>query len=59
MSTSARPSAQRPVRAMPIEYLSCLLITYQRQEGMDVDDGRGHDSDPESEEGNELFEVGY
>jgi hypothetical protein len=44
---------------MPIEYLSCLLITYQRQEGMDVDDGRGRDSDPESEEGDELFEVGY
>ncbi|KAN0129862.1 hypothetical protein V8E53_012334 [Lactarius tabidus] len=28
-----------------------------RQEGMDVDDGRGRDSDPESEEGNELFEM--
>ncbi|KAN0129110.1 hypothetical protein V8E53_013106 [Lactarius tabidus] len=27
-----------------------------RQEGMDVDDGRGRDSDPESEEGDELFE---
>ncbi|KAN0140494.1 hypothetical protein V8E53_001703 [Lactarius tabidus] len=27
-----------------------------QQEGMDVDDGQGRDSDPESEEGNELFE---
>ncbi|KAN0141112.1 hypothetical protein V8E53_000868 [Lactarius tabidus] len=27
-----------------------------RQEGMDVDNGRGRDSDPESEEGDELFE---
>ncbi|KAN0136428.1 hypothetical protein V8E53_005796 [Lactarius tabidus] len=35
---------------------ACPSAQRPRQEGMDIDNGRGRDSDPESEEGNELFE---